>query len=120
MVGMAGHSPAPASRTTTSSTVTGTAQDASPTILAAANAFVATLSDAEKQAGQFAWTDTAQKQRWSNLPNGAFQRAGLMWGNLSAAAQGAWLALMQATLSTEGYNRARAEWAADDALGGGM
>ncbi|MFN8513273.1 MAG: hypothetical protein U0841_11920 [Chloroflexia bacterium] len=29
--------------------------------------------------------DTAQKQRWSNLPQGLYQRAGLMWGNLSDA-----------------------------------
>ena len=113
-------SAATASRATTAATASGTAQDASPAILAAANAFIATLSDAEKKTGMFAWTDTAQKQRWSNLPNGAFQRAGLMWGNLNATAQNAWLALMQATLSAEGYARARAEWAADDALGGGM
>ena len=39
-----------------------------------------------------------------------------MWGNLSAAQQNAWLKLMQATLSEEGYNRINAEWSADDAL----
>ena len=39
-----------------------------------------------------------------------------MWGNLSDAQQNAWLAVMQATLSTEGYNRVLAEWNADDAL----
>ena len=91
-------------------------QDATPAIVAAANAFVATLSDAEKKTGLFDWTDTAQKQRWSNFPPAGFKRAGLMWGNMSAAQQNAWLAVMQATLSTEGYNRAVAEWNADDAL----
>jgi hypothetical protein len=39
-----------------------------------------------------------------------------MWGNLSATQQNAWLAVMQATLSTEGYNRITAERNADDAL----
>ena len=107
---------ATASRATTSATASGTAQDASPAILAAANRFIATLSDAEKKTGLFAWTDTAQKQRWSNFPPAGFKRAGLMWGNLNAAAQNAWLALMQATMSPEGYARVRAEWAADDAL----
>jgi len=94
----------------------GTPQGATPKIVAAANAFVATLSDAEKQSALFDWTDTEQKQRWSNLPEGLYTRAGLMWGNLSEAQQNAWLALMQATLSTEGYNRVLAEWNADDVL----
>ncbi len=85
-------------------------------IVAAANAFVATLSDAEKSTGLFDWSDTAQKQRWSNFPPAGFKRAGLMWGNLSAAQQNAWLTVMQATLSIEGYNRVTAEWNADDAL----
>ena len=64
----------------------------------------------------FDWSNTAQKQRWSNFPPAGFTRAGLIWGNLSATQQNAWLAVMQATLSTEGYNRVTAEWNADDAL----
>ncbi len=94
----------------------GTSQDTTPKIVAAANAFLATLSTAEKETVQFDWTDTAQKQRWSNFPPAGFKRAGLMWGNISQAAQSAWLAVMQATLSTEGYKRVNAEWSADDAL----
>ena len=77
------------------------------------------LSAAEKQTGLFAWTDTAQKQRWSNFPPAGFRRAGLMWGNLADGPKNAWLALMQATLSTEGYQRVLAEWAADDQLATG-
>ena len=103
--------------TTASSTaVSTTAQDATPKIVVAANAFLATLSDTEKDAVLFDWTDTAQKQRWSNLPEGLYERAGLMWGNLSEAQQNAWLPVLQATLSTEGYNRVIAEWNADEAL----
>ena len=64
----------------------------------------------------FDWSDTAQKQRWSNLPEGLFERAGLMWGNMSETQQNACLAVLQAILSTEGYNRVIAEWNADDAL----
>jgi hypothetical protein len=87
-----------------------------PKIVAAANAFLATLDSGQKSSVLFDWSNTAQKQRWSNLPQGAFQRAGLMWGDLSEAQQNAWLAVMQATLSTEGYNRVMAEWNADDVL----
>jgi len=98
------------------STTASTGQNATPKIVTTANAFLATLSDAEKKTGLFDWTDTAQKQRWSNFPPAGFKRAGLMWGNLSEPQQNAWLAVMQATLSTEGYNRVVAEWNADDAL----
>jgi Protein of unknown function (DUF3500) len=97
-------------------TTSSTSQDATPAIVAAANAFLATLSDTEKDTVLFDWTDTAQKQRWSNFPPAGFTRAGLMWGNISEAQQNAWLVIMQATLSTEGYNRVTAEWNADDAL----
>src|SRR5579859_8124058 len=105
----------------------GAASSATPRIVAATNAFLATLESNQKSSAVFDWSNTAQKQRWSNLPQGAFQRAGVMWGDLSQAQQQAWLAVMQVTLSAEGYNRVMAEWNADDALaaqqgggGGGM
>ncbi len=91
-------------------------QDATPRIVAAANAFLATLDNNQKSSVMFDWSNTAQKQRWSNLPEGAFERAGLMWGDISETQQNAWLAIMQATLSSEGYKRGVAEWNADDAL----
>jgi len=106
----------PSVEATTETATASTAQDATPNIVAAANAFLATLSDSEQEAVLFDWSDTAQKQRWSNFPEGLFERAGLMWGDLSETQQTAWLAVMQATLSTEGYNRVIAEWNADEAL----
>ena len=103
----------PSEEGTATSTI---AQDATPAIVAAANAFLETLSDTERESVLFDWTDTEQKQRWSNLPEGLFERDGLMWGNMSEEQQNAWLALMQATLSEEGYNQVLAEWNADEAL----
>lgn len=91
-------------------------QDATPSIVAAANAFLETLNDTEKDTVLFDWTDTAQKQRWSNFPDGPFERAGLMWGNMSETQQVAWLKVMQATLSTSGYNRIIAQWNGDDVV----
>lgn len=91
-------------------------QDATASIVAAANAFLETLSDTEKDTVLFDWTDTAQKQRWSNFPDGPFERAGLMWGDMSETQQDAWLQVMQATLSTEGYNRIIAQWNGDDVV----
>ena len=102
--------------TAATSGTSGTAESATPKIVAAVNAFVATLDSSQKSSVMFDWSNTAQKQRWSNLPQGLYQRSGVMWGNLSATQQNAWLVVMQATLSTEGYNRVMAEWNADDAL----
>ncbi len=108
----------PAAATTSVATTPAatTDQDATPAIVAAANAFLDTLSDQEREAVLFDWTDTAQKQRWSNFPEGLFERAGLMWENLNETQRNAWLALMQATLSEEGYQRVIAAWNADDVL----
>jgi hypothetical protein len=94
-----------------------------PAIVDAANAFLDALSDDERAAVLFDWSDTAQKQRWSNFPEGLFERDGLMWGDLADAPREAWLALMRATLSETGYERVMAEWEADQVLadsGGGM
>jgi hypothetical protein len=85
-------------------------------IVSAANAFLSTLSTSEKSSAQFDWSNTEQKARWSNLPQGLYARAGLMWENMSDSAKNAWLAVMKATLSEKGYNRVLAEWRADDEL----
>ena len=106
----------PAATAEAATPAAGSGQSATPAIVAAATAFVATLSDAEKKSGLFDWTNTAQKQRWSNLPEGLFTRAGLMMGNLSEAQQNACLAVLKALLSAEGYNRVISEWNADEAL----
>lgn len=103
-----------AAETATSGTTSG--EDTTPAGVAAANAFLATLSDTERESVLFDWTDTEQKQRWSNLPEGLYERAGLMWGDMSEEQQNAWLAIMQVTLSEEGYNRVIAEWNADEVL----
>jgi hypothetical protein len=98
------------------SSAAGASPATTPRIVAAANAFLATLGDTEKGALLFASGDAAQKERWSNLPAGIFKRAGLKWGDLKEPQRAAWLAVMQATLSAEGYRRVTDEWRADDAL----
>ena len=87
--------------------------------MAAANAFLETLSSAEKDSVLFDRGDKTQQQRWSNLPEGLYERQGLMVGNLEQGKVDAFLALMKTTLSSEGYDRVMAEWAADDQLAGG-
>ncbi len=92
------------------------APEGTTAVVKAAKAFLATLTASQRKTVQFSFSNTAQKQRWSNFPEGIFQRAGLMWGTMTAAQQKAWLAVMAATLSTEGYRRVLQEWHADQAL----
>ncbi len=108
-----------ATSTAASSGSSGSTTDATPSIVSATNDFLATLTAAEKKSVSFDFTNTAQRQKWSNLPEGLYTRSGIMWGNMTAASQAAWLKVMQATLSADGYNRVRAEWAADDFVTGG-
>jgi hypothetical protein len=72
--------PSSSAPTTTAATPAGSA---APAIVDAANAVLATLDTAQTDTVLFDWTDTEQKQRWSNFPPVAFARAGLMWGELS-------------------------------------
>ena len=107
-----GAAPAPSTAASAPATASSTATQQ---VTAAANAFLATLDDTQKDTVSFDWTDTGQKQRWSNFPPVAFQRAGLQWKDLDEQQQNAWLAVMQAALSEEGYDRVLAMWASDDA-----
>jgi hypothetical protein len=82
----------------------------------AADALLATLSASQRAAISFAFDDTAQRARWSNFPNVAFQRAGLRMGDLGQAQRDAVLAVLAATLSPYGYQQTLATLAADDLL----
>ena len=108
-----------ATTATTATPDAGSTSDATPAIVAAANAFLDTLTADERNAVLFDFSDTAQRQLWSNLPEGLFQRDGLMWGNLDEDSQQAWLGVLQAILSDSGYEQVYGEWHADDALAGG-
>src|SRR5712691_10116664 len=73
-------------------------------VAAAANAFLATLSDAERAKCTFGFT-SSQRTGWSNLPTGIFQRNGLRLGDMTSRQRDAALALVAAALSREGYQK---------------
>lgn len=73
--------------------------------VAAANAFLATLTDAQRGAVLFAFTNSTQRRKWSNFPTGIFTRAGLRMGTLTAAQRSAALAAVQALLSEQGFRK---------------
>ena len=87
-------------------------------VVAAANAFLATLTPAQRQAAQYAFTDAAQRARWSNLPVMAVRRGGVAWGELDAPQRAALMDLLGAVLSPMGVKMVEEQMDADDVLRG--
>jgi hypothetical protein len=85
-------------------------------IAQAANALLATLSEAQRDQLTFAFDDEAQRKRWSNLPTGPFTRAGLRMGDLTEPQRAAVRELLRAALSAEGYAKVMAIVEADEQL----
>jgi hypothetical protein len=74
-------------------------------VVAAAEALLTTLTPEQRKAGSFAFNDTQQRVRWSNLPSGIFQRKGVRMGELNETQQKAVHALLQMILSKSGYKK---------------
>lgn len=85
-------------------------------IVDAANTFIGSLEPAKRQAVVFNFTDSEQRVRWSNLPEGIFKRAGLMWGDLNGGQQAALMNLLSSILSPEGVKMIKEQMDADDEL----
>jgi hypothetical protein len=85
-------------------------------IVTAANAFEATLTDAQKAKVTFAWGDATQRAKWSNFPTGIFQRNGLKLGDMSTTQKTATFALLETVLSPSGYKQIRQVIDGDEVL----
>ncbi|MGY2065642.1 DUF3500 domain-containing protein [Blastococcus sp. SYSU DS0619] len=113
-------STASSSSTGTSSTADAVtaAADGSNTaeVVAAAEAFMATLTDDQLATLQYDYSDTEAKSNWSNLPEGMIQRNGVAMGDLTEEQETAALALLEAMLSEDGYQQVLDTMAADDYL----
>jgi hypothetical protein len=81
------------------------AQTATARIVTAANSFLATLDQKQRQRVLFSFDDENQRRRWSNLPVGLVPRAGLSMGELSASQRSAALALVSSALSKRGFEK---------------
>ncbi|MEI5672195.1 MULTISPECIES: DUF3500 domain-containing protein [unclassified Nocardioides] len=84
-----------ADATTTAGTISDTA--------AAAEAFLATLSDEQREAVVYDYDDETRTTSWSNFPVTFVQRAGLNLADLTEEQQAAALEVLEALLSDEGY-----------------
>ena len=85
-------------------------------VVNAANTFLATLSQQQRQNVSFAFDDEKQRARWSNLPVSAVKRSGLSMGELSPAQRSAAFALVSSTLSRRGFEKVQQIMEADETL----
>lgn len=74
-------------------------------IVAAANALLGTLDDAQRSKVSFDFRDAAQRKRWSNLPVSMAERRGLRMGDLKPNQREAVMSLLAAALSKMGYEK---------------
>ena len=92
------------------------AQTPTGRIVAAANAFLGTLDQRQKDSVLFAFDDEAQRKRWSNFPIGIVQRAGLSMGGLTPAQRTAAMTLLSTVLSDRGFEKVQQIVDADEVL----
>ncbi|MEU9368438.1 DUF3500 domain-containing protein [Streptomyces avermitilis] len=85
-------------------------------VVAAADAFLATLSAEQKDAVLYDFDDAAKKTGWSNFPTPVVARNGLKFGDLTDEQEAAALKVMEAALSKKGYEELVEIRKADDYL----
>lgn len=85
-------------------------------VVSAANAFLATLTEQQRQRVMFAYDDEEQRVRWSNFPIGMVPRAGISMGEMTAAQRTAMIAVLSAVLSPRGFEKVQQIMDADEAL----
>ena len=95
-----------AATATTTATAAATTDSTAGTIAdttAAADAFLATLTDGQRDAVLYAYDDANKTTSWSNFPVTFVQRAGLNLTDLTEEQQTAALAVLESLLSDEAY-----------------
>ena len=92
------------------------AQQTAPRVVSAANAFLSTLDEAQRRKVVFAFDDSVQRVRWSNLPTAMSRLAGVNLGELNPAQRSAALALLSSVLSRRGFEKIQQIVEADELL----
>jgi hypothetical protein len=92
------------------------AETATSRIVKAANTFISTLDEKQRQSVLFAFDDEKQRVRWSNLPTRMVPRAGLSLKELNAAQRSAAMALVSSALSQKGFEKVQQIVEGDEVL----
>ena len=91
-----------------------TAQAAPTPQVAAANAFLATLDEKQRQRVLYSFNDERQRQRWSNFPVPMVPRGGISLKEMTPTQRAATMALLSSMLSTPGYAKVQQIMEADE------
>jgi hypothetical protein len=83
-------------------------------IVAAANSFLQTLDKTQRQHVMYAFTDDAQRVRWSNFPTGFVPRGGIRLKDMTPPQQAAAMKLLATVLSPRGLQKVDEIRQADD------
>ncbi|HEX4748830.1 MAG TPA: DUF3500 domain-containing protein [Bryobacteraceae bacterium] len=82
-----------------------TARTATARIVTAANSFLATLDQKQRQAVLFSFDDQEQRKRWSNFPVAMVPRGGISLKEMNSTQRGAAMALVASALSPRGFEK---------------
>ena len=83
-------------------------------VVSAADAFLATLDDAQRKIVLYDFNDNEQRARWSNFPTGVVPRGGINFKQMSAPQQQAAMKLLATVLSPMGIEKVEQIRQADD------
>jgi Protein of unknown function (DUF3500) len=99
-----------------SSLASASVQSATSKIVNAANTFISSLDEKQKQGVLFPFNDETQRANWSNLPVSFAKRAGVSLKEMSPAQRTAAMALVSSALSKRGFEKVQQIMAGDEAL----
>jgi len=94
--------------------VGGRAETRTSRIVTAANAFLSTLDESQRQGVIHSFGDNAQRARWSNFPTGVVPRGGIAPKEMTAQQQAAVMNLLATVLSPRGLEKVQQIRQADD------
>ncbi len=81
------------------------AQTATARIVSAANTFLSTLSEKQRQSVMYSFGDEQQRARWSNFPTGFVPRGGMSLKEMTPRQRAAAMALVSSALSKRGFEK---------------
>jgi hypothetical protein len=92
------------------------AQTATSKIVKAANSFLSTLDEKQRQSVLFAFDDEEQRKRWSNFPITIVPRKGMSFKEMNPVQTSAAMALVSSVLSQRGLEKVQQIMDGDEAL----
>src|SRR5580693_6947358 len=99
-----------------SSATAASAQTPTSRIVSAANTFLSTLSEKQRQSVLYAFDDEKQRATWSNLPTSFVPRGGIPLKDMTPAQRSAAMALVSAALSAKGFEKVQQIMEGDEVL----